>query len=223
VVRSVKRHAARLDLDFSHFTYQRAWSDNQLRAAVGQASTWAEVLASLGITDRGESRARVKGHAVRLGLSTSHLQPPPVDASSAVTLGAMTADPTKLRTAAESIAVAWFAMRGFPVAIPSDPAAYDLLVTLPEGIRRVQVKSGTRRGSSGGYVVSVGRRPYSLEKIAGHAPYDPDDIDDFFIVDGSGALYFMPITALAGKIAIDIRAYRRYRIGDASSLFATAA
>jgi hypothetical protein len=46
------------------------------------------------------------------------------------------------------------------VAIPLEPAVYDLLVSTPEGIKRVQVKTTTWFGKDG-WTVMVGRRPSS--------------------------------------------------------------
>ncbi|MDX6283024.1 MAG: endonuclease, partial [Kribbellaceae bacterium] len=40
--------------------------------------------------------------------------------------------------------MAWFAMRGCAVALPVEPQLYDLLVTTPDGIQRVQIKSSAR-------------------------------------------------------------------------------
>jgi hypothetical protein len=72
-------------------------------------------------------------------------------------------------------------------------------------------------------MVRVGRRPYVLDKSASKIPYDPDDVDYFFLIDGDGALYFIPSAALAGKTTVNVGAYSQYRVGDASSLFEVAA
>ena len=112
----------------------------------------------------------------------------------------------------------WFMLRGSAVSVPVEPQEYDLLVTAPGGIERVQVKSTTNRGSDGKWSVGVGRRPYSLDKTAGKAPYDPDSLDCFFIVDGHGGLYLIPSRCLAGRTSITLDAYAPYRVGDASSL-----
>jgi hypothetical protein len=126
-----------------------------------------------------------------------------------------------LRSAAESIAVAWFAIRGMAMAVPSYPREYDLLVTFDDGIKRVQVESSTCRTRNGTWQVGVGRRPYSLDKTAGIAPYDPDMLDYFFIIDGDGAVYLIPSQVLAGRTGIYVRMYADYCVGDASSLFAS--
>lgn len=100
----------------------------------------------------------VKAHAIRLGLDLAHLEAPV----------ARSCDPAEikpdlryLRDAATSIAASWFSLCGFNVAIPLEPAIYDLLVAMPEGIRRVQVKTTTCFGKHG-WTVVVGRRPYSV-------------------------------------------------------------
>ena len=61
-----------------------------------------------------------------------------------------------LRDAASTIAASWFSLRGFNVALPVEPAVYDLLVTTPDGIKRVQVKTTTCYGKDG-WTVKVGR------------------------------------------------------------------
>jgi hypothetical protein len=49
-------------------------------------------------------------------------------------------------------------------------------------------------------------------------PYDPDDIDLFFIVLGDGGMYVIPSSVLAGRIRIYAETYAPYRVGDASGL-----
>lgn len=109
-----------------------------------------------------------------------------------------------------------------PVAIPAEPRVYDLLVTFADGIKRVQVKSSVCRTRTGTWQVIVGRRPYSLDKTASVAPYDPDSLDLFFVVDGDGAIYLLPSCVVAGRTRISIRGYAQYLVGDASSLLAAA-
>lgn len=222
MLRSVRRHAERLQLDTTHFTHQRMWSDAALRSAISTNSTWAGVVESLGLAESGDSRARVKGHAVRLGLDVTHLQPR-VSKPARDDLHDLHPTRDRLRAAAESIATTWFTLRGIPVAMPTVPTAYDLLVTIASSVSRVQVKSGTRATAAGGYVVTVGHRPYSTERRGNLVPYDPDDLDFFFIVEGGGGLLLIPITAIAGRTMIDTAAHSAYRVGDASSLLAEAA
>lgn len=177
---------------------------------------------ALGLADHGGLRLRLRGHAARVGIDSSHLQPPrrepPADA-----IAGLTPVRSMLSVAAEPFAIAWFAMRGVPVAVPSQPCAYDLLVTLPAGAQRVQVKTTTWKASHGTWVVGVGRRPYVMDKSAARVPYDPDDLDYFFIIDGDGRIYFIPSDVVAGRIVISVGAYQEYLVGHASGLIGTRA
>ncbi|WP_026162448.1 group I intron-associated PD-(D/E)XK endonuclease [Kribbella catacumbae] len=217
VIRTIKRHADRLGLDASHFTGQRRWSDGQMREAVPFSTSWAEVLTRLGVADNAASRVRVKGHAARLGVSYEHLMTPDVPSPE----DAFFVRPGQLemlRVAAPAVAMAWFALRGCPVALPVEPQVYDLLVTTEKGIQRVQVKSCTQRDGKGRWVVGIGWRPYVLDKTAAKVPYDPDSLDLFFILLGDGSIFLVPIAALAGRTQIYAHNYTPYRVGDASSL-----
>jgi hypothetical protein len=216
VLRSVRRHAERLQLDTAHFS-QRTWSDRQLREAVATASTWADVLHRLGLTDQGEARLRVKGHAVRLGLDVSHLHVQTVKRSQPDELRELVPTASSLRVAAEAIATAWLTVRGVSVAVPVEAQEYDLLASFPDGIRRVQVKSTTTR-QHGKWAVGVARRPYSTGTNAKRVPYDPDSVDYFFVINGDGAIYLIPSQVLAGRTTVYVDTYSQYRVGDASSL-----
>jgi hypothetical protein len=216
-IRSLQRHASRLDLNTSHFTGQRQWSDPQLRAVMLRATCWADVLAGLGVADIPQNRVRMKGHAVRLGLDFAHLRTPDRPSKAGEVLDEP-AQPQMLRTAAPALATAWFEMRGCAVAMPVEPQLYDLLVTTGKGIQRVQVKSCARQDGKGHWSVEIGRRPYVLDKSASKMPYDPDSIDLFFIVLGDGSIYVIPSSVLAGRVRSCAETYAPYRVGDASSL-----
>lgn len=105
-----------------------------------------------------------------------------------------------------------------PVAFPTTPCPYDLLVTMPDGHRRVQVKTTTFQVKRGKWQVGIGHRPYSLDKSASKDPYDPDSVDLFAILTGDGDLYLIPIEAVAGYTAIYLSAYADYRVGSVASL-----
>jgi hypothetical protein len=216
-IRVIKRHAARLELDTSHFTGQRRWSDQRLREVVPGASCWAEVLTGLGATDDTANRARVKGHAVRLGVDYSHLKSPLAQPTPTEVFDEPVR-PEMLRYSAAALAMAWFTLRGCAVALPIEPQEYDLLVTTSKGVQRVQVKSCASRNGRGYWDVGIGRRPYVLDKTASKMPYDPESIDLFFIVLGDGSIYVIPSDVLAGRTSISADSYTPYRVGDASSL-----
>jgi hypothetical protein len=214
-LRVVKRRVAVMGLDTSHFTGQRRWSDAALKRAVAHAYSWEELLAMIGVKARsGDERIRVKAHALRLGLDLSHL----TDQSKEVRCQT----PLKpalpyLRQAATSLAASWFALCGCPAAIPIEPAVYDVLVSTPEGFKRVQVKTTTYNGKSG-WQVAVGRRSYSVANKERQVPYDPELIDWFFIVDGDLTIYLIPSKIIAGRVAILLRTYTKYIVGNAAGL-----
>jgi hypothetical protein len=186
-MRRVRRDAARLALDVSHFKGSRIWDDAQLKRAIAEAMSWDDVFTSLGLrTLTKETRARVEGHAIRLGLDVKHLN---IDATEALGPSQFQLDPMRLRDAAAPLAAAWFMMRGCTVSFPVEQAVYDLLVHSDKEILRVQVKT-TTSGATG--VVNVARRPYSAQNLGPRMPYDPRVIDYFFIVDGDFNMYLIP-------------------------------
>jgi hypothetical protein len=189
-----------------------------LRRAVLQAHCWADVLAGLGLAiDSSDVRTRIKAHAIRLGLDVTHLDSPAV----APPTDAPAADLAHLRDAATSLAAAWFGPRGCNAAFPIEPATYDLLVTMPEGIKRIQVKTTTHYSRDGWQVV-VGRRPYSVGNLERRLPYDPEMIDLFFIVDGDMSIYLIPSLVVAGRVSILLRTYKKFIVGNACGLMQSA-
>jgi hypothetical protein len=214
-IRIVRRDVLRLGLDTSHFRGKRAWSDAQLRHAVVDARSWDELLTTLGLAPlSGDGRIRVKAHAMRLGLDLAHLENPIANSP-----GLTTVKPELryLRDAATSIAASWFSLCGFSVALPVEPAVYDLLVAMPDGIKRVQVKTTTCYGKDG-WTVVVGRRPYSVGNRERRVPYDPELIDWFFVVDGDLTIYLIPSRVIAGRVSILLRTYTKYIVGNAAGL-----
>ena len=103
------------------------------------------------------------------------------------------------------------------MAVPTAPCAYDLLVSTTDGIKRVQVKT-TTRPTKDGWLVCVSKRPYSITKDAPLIPYDPEEIDPFFVVDGDLTMYAIPMLAVAGRARILLRAYKKYIVGNAAGL-----
>jgi hypothetical protein len=216
-IRIVKRRVVLLALDTSHFSGQRTWSDAALKRAVAQAYSWNELLDAIGIKSKsGDERTRVKAHALRLGLDSSHLSDRSKDSCSQPV-----PEPglRNLRGAATSLAACWFSLCGFGAAIPIEPTIYDLLVSTPTGIKRVQVKTTTYKGK-GGWQVGVGRRPYSIGNREPLVPYDPELIDWFFIVDGELNIYLIPSQVIGGRVGILLRTYRKYIVGSAAGLMA---
>ncbi len=170
-IQLVKRRVALLRLDTSHFTGQRAWSDAELMQAASQARSWSGLLIAMGAKSTSQAyRIRVKAHAVGLGIDLSHLDGDAQEAnhppSPKPALG-------NLRDAATMLAASWFSLCGFTTAIPVEPAIYDLLVSMPDGIKRIQVET-TTYNSTVGWQVGVGRRPYSIGNRKRLVPYTPN-------------------------------------------------
>jgi len=108
----------------------------------------------------------------------------------------------------------WFLLCGYNTSLPMEPTIYDLLVSMPGGIRRVQVKTTTYNND--GRVVQVGRRPYSVGNRARLVPYDPDEVDFFFIVDGDLTMYLIPSRVIAGRVGIVPGNYSEFSVGSAA-------
>jgi hypothetical protein len=117
------------------------------------------------------------------------------------------------------LAASWFSLCGLTTAIPVEPAIYDLLVSTPDGMKRVQVKTTTYNSKSG-WQVGVGRRPYWDGNRERLVPYDPELIDSFFIVDGDLTMYLIPSQVIAGRVQILLRTYTKYVVGSAAGLMA---
>jgi PD-(D/E)XK endonuclease len=214
-IRVVRRHTTRLGLDVSHFRGKRRWSDAQLKNAVAESQSWDEVVEALGLsTNSGNARIHVKGHVIRLGIDFGHLVSREPAAPVRVQI---TPDLAHLREAGPSIASAWFTICGCSVLFPIEPAIYDLVVSMPAGLSRIQVKTTTSKHADG-WQVGIGRHPHSIEKGGPRVPYDPDAIDYFFIVDGDLTMYLIPSRVIAGRVVLTLRTYKSYIVGSSAGL-----
>lgn len=217
VMTRIRRDVARLELDVSHFKGSRTWSDSDLIRAVNDAQMWDDVLASLGLASPQQStRLHLMRHAARLGLNVSHLEAP---SSPPAIPRPVQPDLANLQSAAPSMAAAWFTLRGCSALFPAEPAVFDLAVSMPEGMKRVQVKTSTTRNRDS-WLVNVGRRSHSPGNLGPRTTYDPDEIDLFFIVDGDLNLYLIPSRDIAGRTSILARAYERYIVGNVTEMMA---
>jgi len=201
--RSVRRHADRLELDYSHFTGQRRWTDAALAQAVAESYSWAQVAATLGIKG-GSSYPLLRGHALRLGLDISHFGRQLVRPAPKRTVRP---NVSNLRYAGPLLAAAWFALCDYEVSWPLEPYRYDLLVRQSERIERVQVKTTTRRGTNSW--------PVDLGPGGKGSAYDPDDLDSFFIITAGLDCYYIPIKAVAGRGSINLSFYSEYWVAQA--------
>ncbi|WP_019877109.1 group I intron-associated PD-(D/E)XK endonuclease [Sporichthya polymorpha] len=203
-IRSARTHADRLGLDYRHFSGGRRWTDAELSDAVAAARTWGEVARALGLVG-GSSERTLRAHAERLALDVTHLGPG--QASHEFSSLWPSADPAHLARAGAHLAAAWFALRGWDVAWPTEPCRYDLLVTRDATMLRIQVKTTTvRAGSSWTVWLSTTRRSRTV--------YGADEIDFFFVVDGDRHYYVLPLAAVGGRHQIHLSAYSAYRVDD---------
>jgi hypothetical protein len=191
--RTLQKHATRLELDTSHFTGGRRWTQQQLIRASRAASTWQELVDLLGVTTESGMRTFIKGHAARIGLDLSHLsRPRPKINHQESSLTGLAYQPEHLRRVAPHIAMTWFMARGCTPSLPTEPEPYDLIVNTPAGLQRVQVKSTTCK-SNGHWQVGVGHGsggPRPQDRVM---PYDHEEIELFFIVDGDFNMYLTPM------------------------------
>lgn len=197
--RSVRLQADRLGLDYSQFRGQRRWSDDQLRDAVSDSTSWTEVADRLGLAG-GSSTTTLRGHAVRLGLDLRHFTP-------AAPAGIIAMHPCaeRLPRAGNLIAAAWYELCGWAVSWPLEPQPYDLIAAEGPHLRRVQVKTTRHR---------VGRS--WRVKLASHTrtsgTYDPADVDDLFVVAADRSQYVIPFERVAGLSEITLSAYRSFTV-----------
>jgi len=205
-----------LDIDYSHFGSIVA-TDRRLRDVISSSPDWPTALASLGYAKgSGTARATVRKHCARLGIDTSHLSPssPPDPVLDAVDgLGARIEN---LRHAAPYMALASFALLGIPATLAPEGSRYDLIAEFPGlGLKRIQVKTGTRRdGRSGSWVCSLARSEYNLTGSGGHrlAAYSSEEVDFFACIDGELRLHLIPIDAVEGLLRIHLRKYASHQV-----------
>lgn len=217
--RLLQREVQRFGIDTGHFAGKRTWSDRQLVAAAPTARTWAELCEALGVSAQGGHYDSIIAAAERLGVSLQALQLGPKVGRDAIGFDLPSGPlPDRLSAAAPSIAAAWFLLCGLAVSVPSEPEAYDLVVDMADGLKRVQVKSTAFRDRRGSWVARVGHRPHGSPDAADFVAYDADDIDLFFVVDGDMLLYLIPLSAIGDRATLSLRSYREFIVGDASSL-----
>lgn len=179
--------------------------EDDLRQAIDVARTWSEAADILGIHHVSAVSA-LRGHAVRLGVDCQHL------AAKSTAMGNCQARPNiaHLDRAGSLLADSWFTLCVHDVSWPLESSRYDLLVCTDEGIRRVQVKTTTvRSGDTWKVYLSTSRRQ--------RRTYDPDEIDDFFILDGELMCYLIPFTAVGGLHAIHLGGYAQYQLAQVNS------
>lgn len=212
-MRTARRRAHHLGLDYTHFTGQRRWSDGQLSRAVSAAETWTHVVDILGLSSASsESLTTLRGHALRLGLETAHLEPPAMPVPQGATPSPKL---DHLARAGSLLAAAWYELCGIHVAWPLEPARYDFLAWTDGRAERIQVKT-TRQRCRTGWRVRL-----ATSRTVVHT-YGPDEIDQFFIIDGELTHYLIPLAVVGGRKEIALARYSAYILPPPSAIRAPA-
>ncbi|MET8354757.1 MULTISPECIES: hypothetical protein [unclassified Micromonospora] len=204
----VRRRAEQLQLDTSHFTGQRLWSDEELARAIRKATTWNDVAIKLGTP-----ASNAKRHALRRGVDFAHLdRRTPIEGDDVAS--SLSPQQDLLRNAGESLAAAWFKLAGCGVGQVADQQPYDLLVVFPSGQpAKVQVKT-SRRGVSGGVpCFQMNTRNYLSPTRRTRLPYDEQDVDFFFFIGGMEDMWLVPHARVLGQVhCYPGPEYERYRV-----------
>jgi hypothetical protein len=191
------------------------YSEQQLRDAVEQATSWRGVMEALGINPSNPGK-HVQRDVAQLGIDTSHFDQrffrSPYNGVDLPFKGQRASGPSSgLSTAAR-----WFLDRGYHVSVPIEPAPYDLITESDRGLQRVQVKTTSQHSRSGirltraVYDASVGPNARGRYR---EVPYAHDMIDYFFVIVTGDAMYLIPYSVVAGfqRVVVD-RKYAAFMI-----------
>ena len=204
-----------LDIDYSHFRSILA-TDARLREVLTSSADWPTALAALGYANgSGTARATVRRHAARLDIETDHLASSAPRDAVVTPLDGLRANLANLRHAAPYMMLASLTLLGVPATLAPEGSRYDLVAEFPnQGLKRIQVKTGTHNPKSGGWVCSIARSEYDLSGSGGHrhAVYSSEEIDYFACIDGDLHLHLIPIAAVEGLRRISLRKYTAYRV-----------
>jgi len=200
-----------LGIDYSQFGRSGRWTDAELARCIPGATTWAQVITRLGYAaDNGSARDTLRAHCTRLAIDTGHLDRPAVAAKGP----RVNHRRLYLASSGTLVVAAALALDGRRLSWPLEPAPYDLLVDPGAGgVRRLQVKTTTqRRGAT--WICHLNRSRYDPTAPGSKRKqsYDPRAIDDIAIVDGDLEIYLIPYPVVAGRTAIHLSKYTRFRI-----------
>lgn len=203
--RAARLRADTLGLDYSHFLSHHARNNyGRPRAGLNSACSWEKAAKSpnLGSSTK---KSTLKTHAVRPGINCSHLGAQVNCSDDPVALPHL----SRLSRSGPLLAASWFTLTGWDVSWPLEPCRYDLIVIQGKMARRVQVKTTiTRAGRTW--------KAYLSTTSGGRRPYFPDEVDDFFVIDGDLNLYLLPFQVVGGLLAVHLSAYEAHRVGRLS-------
>lgn len=225
---SLRDRADSLGLDYTHLYgkgHRRlvvsAVNDDRLRDLVPQCRSWNHLAMELGYSNSrsGGWQPRVAARIEALGLSVEHFQGRGyIGLMPFVNEPAFTAAPSadRLRVAATGKAIAWFSERGYVVSLPVEPAVYDLIVDSQSGLDRIQVKSSTTANRCAQFSRTVydNRQPGRASTgYVRRVPYEPGDIDYFFVVLADGSMYLLPYEVIGRRTKANMgKRYEEFRV-----------
>ena len=187
-IRTVRRRAEYLSIGFGHPGHSTAGTGTVPRTSPPETVASSDSNGREDNTDASPSPASTPG--------AKQLAPP---------APAPSVDMSRLRRAGPMLAAAWFTLAGWDVSWPLEPSRFDLVVSSHAGTRRIQVKTTTARAARTWKV-------YLSTSGKGRRTYGPDEIDDFFVIDGDLDFYLIPAVVVAGVQAVHLSAYLGFRL-----------
>lgn len=166
---------------------RRRYSDAQLRQVIAASHSWRDAAATV----------RRRAALLKLDISSVEVHRPNNPGPALANLS----------RSGSLIAAAWYSMCGQDVSWPLEPCRYDLIVSDRGAARRIQVKTTTSVTERGVWHVNV-----STTGPRGRRVYTPDEVDDFFVVDGAMNFYVIPLSEMPGMHVISLSAYQQYRV-----------
>jgi PD-(D/E)XK endonuclease len=110
-----------------------------------------------------------------------------------------------------ALAIAYFAIKGYPISIPlNDTQDYDLIIDIEGVLKKVQVKTSNCKNGSGNYQVELRSKYGGKGNVSKF--FNENSSDILFVVDGDGNQYLIPIEDIKSKTTITLSAYKQFRI-----------
>ncbi|MFP5220091.1 MAG: group I intron-associated PD-(D/E)XK endonuclease [Actinomycetes bacterium] len=196
-------------IDYSHFATW-SWDRRALRTAVETSTSWPELIERLGIgADSGSARSSIRRRCLEQGIDLAGVEstaPSPADDVMP------RCDLSRLRSAGGHLVAAYCTLAGWRVSWPLEPVSYDLLAEdAARRVRRIQVKTTTRRDGDS-WSCGISRSTYVSGGGKVRATYEPEEFDDFGIVDGDLRVYLVPAALVAGRTQLTLRRYRSFEL-----------
>jgi hypothetical protein len=205
----IRKLARELNVDDKHFSRnygpEAKWSEKELLEAVTSSSSLRQVVIKLK-----SSYQAVERGIEKYNVSVSHInRKPNVNTNIKNELSHDSINVNRLQFAAQSIAQAWFQLRGYDISLPLQPVSYDFLA-LKSNVLKIQVKTTqTKTQTSQRFIVGLscsdGRKK--------QRQYSDKEVDVFFIITSELKMYYVPYSIVKDtkSIVLDKR-YRQFEV-----------